>query len=313
MKAGAKESALGLHQTYEGPASWQMALPYLDALANSLESGMLVIDGQQRIVLCSESMAATFGLPAEAVLDMTPETLMNFVASLVDDPPPVIRDRGLLPVASRITCEEFELSRPNRSVVRWVARRLSEPQEAIIVVCTDITAEVDLVAAYERLSMTDRLTGLSNRRGAEQFLRRESSKFRRYGGSMSTLILDVDHFKSVNDTYGHTVGDQVLRAVGATIADVIRVCDFAARWGGEEFLVVLPNTDLVGARDCAERLRLAVQNIVFPGGLAVTISAGAAEMSRHEEVSATIARADELLYIAKNSGRNCVRWKPAQP
>lgn len=289
--------------------SFREALPFLDAMANSLESGLLLIDSTGRIILCSEPMAATFGISSEEVLGMSPEELTGFVASLVDDPPPVIRDQRLLPRESRITCEEFELARPNRSVVRWVARRVSAPEDAIIVVCTDITAEVDLVAAYERLSMTDRLTGLSNRRGAEQFLRRESSKFTRYGGNMSLVILDVDHFKKVNDTYGHTVGDQVLRAVGATIADVIRVCDFAARWGGEEFLVVLPNTDLEGARGCAERLREAVQNIVFPGGLSVTISAGACQVAPAEELTAALARADEHLYAAKGAGRNCVRFK----
>ncbi len=276
-------------------------------MANSLESGILVIDEQGKVALCSRPLAAIFGVPVESILDMSPAALMSFVASLVDDPPPVIRDGLLLPFESRITCEEFELSRPNRSIVRWVARRVAMPKEAIIVVCTDITAEVDLVAAYERLSMTDRLTGLSNRRGAEQFVRRESSKFRRYGGSMSLVLLDVDHFKKVNDTYGHNVGDQVLRAVGATIADVIRVCDFAARWGGEEFLVVLPNTNLEGARLCAERLRDAVQHIVFPGGLAVTISAGVSEVGRAEDVVVAISRADELLYAAKGAGRNCVK------
>ncbi|MCG5052675.1 MAG: sensor domain-containing diguanylate cyclase [Myxococcales bacterium] len=288
-------------------ASWLLALPFVDAVANSLESGVLVINAQKQVVLCSRPMAATFGLPVEEVLAMTPEQLATYVTALVDDPPPVIRDGRLLPFGARITCEEFELARPNRSVVRWVARRVSDPEDAIIVVCTDITAEVDLVAAYERLSMTDRLTGLSNRRGAEQFVRREASKFRRYGGSMSFVLMDIDHFKKVNDTYGHGVGDQVLRAVGATVADVIRVCDFAARWGGEEFLVVLPNTNLDGARLCAERLRAAVQNIVFPGGLAVTISAGTAEMGRSEEVQDALTRADEGLYAAKGAGRNCVR------
>lgn len=306
MKAEAQNIPSLEFERSSSPA-WRAALPFLDMVANSLESGVLVIDANRRIVLCSGPMAATFGLPVEEVLAMTPEALMEFVTGLVDDPPPVIRDGRLLPFESRITCEEFELSRPNRSVVRWVARRVSEPEESIIVVCTDITAEVDLVAAYERLSMTDRLTGLSNRRGAEQFVRRESSKFKRYGGNMSVVIMDVDHFKAVNDTYGHNVGDQVLRAVGATIADVIRVCDFAARWGGEEFLVVLPNTNLEGGLLCAERLRQAVEHIVFPGGLAVTISAGVAEMGRSEDPMVVIGRADELLYKAKHEGRNCVR------
>lgn len=306
MKAEAKDVIPIERERVSSPA-WRAALPFLDTVANSLESGVMVIDSARNIVLCSGPMAATLGVEVDEVLAMTPDQLMALVSSLVDDPPPVIRDGRLLPFESRITCEEFELSRPARSVIRWVARRVSQPEEAIIVVCTDITAEVDLVAAYERLSMTDRLTGLSNRRGAEQFVRRESSKFKRYGGSMSIVILDVDHFKKVNDTYGHNVGDQVLRAIGATIADVIRVCDFAARWGGEEFLVVLPNTNLEGGRLCAERLRVAVEHIVFPGGLAVTISAGVAEMGRSEDPIPLVARADELLYRAKGEGRNCVR------
>jgi diguanylate cyclase (GGDEF)-like protein len=228
------------------------------------------------------------------------------VATLVDDPPQLLRDRRILPRDAAIVCEEFELARPSRSVIRWVARQLQTPAPAQIVVCTDITAEVDLTAAYERLAVTDRLTGLSNRRGAEQVAKREIVRVRRFAAPLSFVIFDIDHFKAVNDTQGHGAGDQVLQRVARTIAGQLRETDLCARWGGEEFLVVLPNTPLDGALGCADRIRRAVAAQVLPAGGPVTISGGVAQLQPGELLDEVVARADAQLYKAKTSGRNLV-------
>jgi diguanylate cyclase (GGDEF)-like protein len=175
------------------------------------------------------------------------------------------------------------------------------------VVCTDITAEVDLTAAYERLAVTDRLTGLANRRGAEQLIRRELLRSKRYAVPLSFALFDIDHFKRINDTHGHGTGDQVLRQVARTIAAGLRESDLAARWGGEEFLVVLPNTGLENAYLCAERIRRSVAKMSVQMGETVTISGGVVQYTPSEKLNDILVRADGLLYMAKNEGRNRLR------
>jgi diguanylate cyclase (GGDEF)-like protein len=288
------------------PSAWGAALPAIEPLVDSLECGVMLIDETRRIVMASGPLAAMFGLPVEQVTAMTPQAFVEYVATLVDDPPQLLRDRRILPPDAAIVCEEFELARPSRSVIRWVARQLQMPAPAQIVVCTDITAEVDLTAAYERLAVTDRLTGLANRRGAEQVAKREIVRVRRFAAPLSFVIFDIDHFKSVNDTQGHGAGDLVLQRVARTIAGQLRETDLCARWGGEEFLVVLPNTPLEGALGCADRIRRAVAAQATPVGGPVTISGGVAQLHPGELLDEVVARADTQLYKAKTAGRNLV-------
>jgi diguanylate cyclase (GGDEF)-like protein len=235
---------------------------------------------------------------------MTPEQLVAHIGGLVDDAPARVRQGRLLAADTAIVCEEFELRRPNRAVVRWVARKLPTPEPCQVVVVTDITAEVDLTAAYERLALTDPLTGLTNRRGAEQVIRREIHRARRYGNEVAFVLLDVDHFKLVNDSHGHGMGDEVLRLVAHAIAARLRDSDLPARWGGEEFLLLLPNTPLEAARMCAERIRASVSTLTTPIARPVTISGGVVQLLSGESLPDVIARADALLYEAKRSGRN---------
>jgi diguanylate cyclase (GGDEF)-like protein len=216
-----------------------------------------------------------------------------------------VREGRLLPTRENpLVCEEFEVTRPSRSVIRWVARWVPQPVPAQIIIATDITAQVDLTAAYQRLAMTDGLTGLANRRHGEQTMRRELARAQRYGTKLCLALLDIDFFKSINDSQGHGVGDEVLMGVGRTIMASIRESDFAARWGGEEFLLLMPNTDLEGAVVCCERIRASVSSRVSCAGKPVTISIGISIHNPGEAVESTLARADQKLYEAKNTGRN---------
>jgi diguanylate cyclase (GGDEF)-like protein len=285
---------------------WREAKAFIEPLVDHLECGVMLIDRERRIVMASAPLATMFGLSVPVLTAMSPEGFVEYVASLVDDPPQLLRERRILPSDSPIVCEEFEIARPSRSVVRWVARQLPSPVPAQVVVCTDITAEVDLTAAYERLAITDRLTGLANRRGAEQVARREIVRVRRFAAPLSFAIFDIDHFKQVNDVHGHAVGDQVLIKIAKTIAGQLRETDLAARWGGEEFLVVLPNTPLDGAQGCADRIRRAVAALAMPTGGTVTVSGGVAQLQPAESLDEVIARADAQLYKAKAGGRNRV-------
>jgi diguanylate cyclase (GGDEF)-like protein len=163
----------------------------------------------------------------------------------------------------------------------------------------------------ERLSVTDGLTGLTNHRALMQRLGEESQRSRRSGHPFSIIMVDVDHFKQYNDTFGHPQGDLVLKQVGGLLREATRAVDCVARYGGEEFAVILPETALSGALEVAERIRLRIEGAEFPGGK-VTASLGVAENPRHGEQGADVlAAADAGLYIAKRGGRNQVAQGPA--
>jgi diguanylate cyclase (GGDEF)-like protein len=284
---------------------WRRELPFLGVLADGLEEGVLVIDEHDRIALVSEPMAAMLGQTPQTLRALSPEQLIATISAAVEVQPELVREGRLLPTRENpLVCEEFEVTRPSRSVIRWVARWVRDPAPAQIIVATDITAQVDLTAAYQRLAMTDALTGLANRRHGEQTMRRELARAQRYGISLCLALLDIDYFKSINDSQGHGVGDEVLMGVGRTIMASIRESDFAARWGGEEFLLLMPSTDLEGAVVCCERIRSAIASRVHCNGKPVTVSIGISLHQSGETVETTLARADQKLYEAKKTGRN---------
>jgi diguanylate cyclase (GGDEF)-like protein len=167
-----------------------------------------------------------------------------------------------------------------------------------------------LINHLQKLSQTDHLTRLPNRRSVLAAVTRENDLYRRSGHAYSVLVIDVDFFKRVNDSHGHAVGDEVLIGVAQTMKACARATDVVARFGGEEFLVFLPNTDEDQAYAMAERMRLAVMTgnhaSVTPP-LAVTISVGISTVAAHDAViDEVIARADRALYQAKHCGRNQV-------
>jgi diguanylate cyclase (GGDEF)-like protein len=167
----------------------------------------------------------------------------------------------------------------------------------------------------ERLSLTDPLTGLGNRREAERELTRLIAGASRHGHPLGLVLVDVDGFKAVNDTYGHHAGDRVLREAAVRMAGCLRGSDTMARWGGEEFHVILPDTEPLGVGQTAERLRLAVERDPFPidaTTLWLTVSVGWADW-RGEDPHEFQLRADRALYEAKAAGRNAVRPPLASP
>lgn len=160
--------------------------------------------------------------------------------------------------------------------------------------------------ALQHLAATDPLTGIANRRGGEKHISSEISRAKREKRPLSCILMDIDRFKAVNDTYGHQAGDQLLRDVSALLRKTIRAYDILVRWGGEEFLLVLPGAGLDIARSLADRLRVAVETMDTHGIGRVTISAGAAEFQNDYDFASTLRTADRRLYQAKASGRNCI-------
>ena len=171
----------------------------------------------------------------------------------------------------------------------------------------------ELGAAMEQireLVNVDSLTGVYNRRRLFEVIHEESSRYSRSPGSFSICLLDIDHFKQVNDTYGHQAGDIILKAVAQGVAGDLRTIDCFGRYGGEEFLIVLPQTPLDGARIKAERVLARVASLKFPligDDFQVTVSIGVAEYHNDETTDDTLQRADKALYEAKDAGRNVVR------
>jgi diguanylate cyclase (GGDEF)-like protein len=162
----------------------------------------------------------------------------------------------------------------------------------------------------ERLSVTDGLTGLYNRNKLAEILADQIARVRRNGRAFSILMLDIDHFKALNDNHGHLLGDEVLAQVADILARAIRNVDFAARYGGEEFVIVLTETALQDALDTAERIRAKVAEARYgdvEARIAVTVSIGVAEFRTDDTTGeSVIARADRALYQAKHAGRNRV-------
>ncbi len=157
-----------------------------------------------------------------------------------------------------------------------------------------------------RLAVTDPLTGLFNRRKLDDVLQQETRRVARSGGALSVVIGDIDTFKSVNDRHGHQVGDRVLVGFAELLREGLRATDTLGRWGGEEFLVICPQTDLAGAAALAEQLRRRVADWPFPVVGPKTCSFGVAELGEGESLDAMLARADAALYGAKEAGRNRV-------
>jgi len=165
--------------------------------------------------------------------------------------------------------------------------------------------EVEAAQHWLRLASLDPLTGLANRRAFDDLLQRELQLRSRQNLSLSLALLDIDHFKRINDQHGHVLGDAVLRAVAGLMREAIRSRDVAARFGGEEFAVLLIGDDVDGAVHCMQRLHQRLEHL-HPEGLHVTLSAGLTHAKAGDTPELLIARADALLYEAKQAGRNCV-------
>ena len=174
----------------------------------------------------------------------------------------------------------------------------------------------DLEAALHEqifaIATTDALTGLRSKRHLTDELAREFSRARRYNRKFSILMIDIDHFKQVNDQYGHQVGDVTLRAVASNLLACLHSDDLAARYGGEELVVVLLETKLEDAVATAERIRQAISELIISyreARLRVTVSIGCAEYSHADENEVRLfERADQLMYAAKDAGRNTVKY-----
>jgi diguanylate cyclase (GGDEF)-like protein/PAS domain S-box-containing protein len=272
----------------------------------------------ERFSYVSPSVQSLRGYTPEEVMAQSLEEAMtaasaNLVRKTLDEQ----LARIALGERDHLTCT-MEVDQPHRDghtvhtevVTSVIFNDLDRPV-SLMGITLDITERKKVEQELERLSHVDMLTGLYNRRRFMQLSEHELSRKRRYGGELAVFMMDLDHFKTVNDTYGHQTGDLVLQKLGEICRDVLRDLDCVGRLGGEEFAVVLPRTDVDHAMAVAERLRDTVEktSIQSPQGESVhcTISIGVATMQEDRiSLDTLLSQADRALYQAKHEGRNRV-------
>jgi diguanylate cyclase (GGDEF)-like protein len=293
--------------TTTGTRKIEERLLALTAAFDVIPSGVVVLDAQLRTQFINTTFFYLWELAKEQVSPGDPfEKLMRITANRRS---PLLTEAELNEYIRR----RIELVRDGAESPRTV--RLSNgktlriackplPDGGRALVYTDVSDLIDYAEKLHELATIDELTGLFNRRYLMNLIESENGRFERYRRPTSLMMVDIDEFKNINDQSGHAVGDKVLRGIAKLILDIKRRADIAARIGGDEFLILLPETSQENALVLAERLRAQVENhLVWDNvPLKVTISIGVAEAK--DELSMLIQRVDDALYAAKRAGRN---------
>lgn len=306
---------------------------YLEFIVSRVNVGLFIIDENMNVVFWNHFMELNSKVPGEQILEK------NLFESFPELPKKwfekKIKSVFLLKGFSFVSWEQrpwlfkFPHNRPITGGVEFMyqdlvlmpIKNIDGEVEKVCVALHDVTDvgyyQTKLQVTMKELSLAsqiDGLTGLFNRSHWEERLSEEFSRIKRYGGKLSLVMFDLDKFKLVNDTHGHLAGDAILKVVSENVLNVIRESDIAGRYGGEEFAVILPNTDIEGAKIVVEKLRkLSEETVVdFDGKkLKFTISGGVSEtgstLDNHEQL---ISQADEALYYSKAHGRNCFHVYP---
>ena len=186
------------------------------------------------------------------------------------------------------------------------APKLGEAYHSVGIV-RNISSRKKMEEKLQNMSNKDQLTGAYNRHNFLEYLEYEISRVQRNHSPLSLVMFDIDHFKWINDNHGHGTGDDTLRELVRIIGQNLRDVDILTRWGGEEFIIMTPDTDKRDASVLAERLRRTVEEHEFPGTGSVTISLGIAQYAENEVTEELISRVDERMHLAKRSGRNRVK------
>jgi diguanylate cyclase (GGDEF)-like protein/hemerythrin-like metal-binding protein/PAS domain S-box-containing protein len=267
--------------------------------------GMVDLDGN--ILEANESLANLLGFSVEALRLTNLEdlwapvqqgqALADFNESIKKEQLKCVVERSLVKKNGEILLAE---------VTRGLLRNRDGKPFCFTFSIRDITETKRLQNLLEEQASTDPLTGAMNRIRIEERARFELMRSDRYGNKLSLLMIDLDHFKKVNDTYGHSAGDKVLKGFCGIARDLLRSIDILGRWGGEEFVALLPETSLAGAKIVAERLRSTIESSEFDNRIRVTASIGVACHREDEEFASILGRADACLYKAKLGGRNRV-------
>lgn len=273
-----------------------------------------IIDADETILLINGAATDLTGYAAEELIGRPVSMLMHpeIGAAHAD------RIRSFLERGGRSTIlgqvREFELVRKDGSTIAIELKPFALPESAdgkalFGAFISDNTAHKNVEAEMMRAARQDYLTGCLNRLGFMERARQELSRARRNGSALSLIVMDLDRFKLINDTHGHQGGDRVLSELLGALSDVLRMHDLFGRVGGEEFFILLPETDIAEGALVAERLRVALEEHAFICNrrtVPVTASFGCASLRAEDDLDRLIQRADRRMYLAKNGGRNRV-------
>lgn len=196
------------------------------------------------------------------------------------------------------------LMRDKQELGELVHERTSELALANKALLAEVARRQELEEELRKLASIDKLTGIFNRRVFDDAIKKEMERAKRYLHPMSLILFDIDHFKQINDTHGHPVGDQILKELARIVSARIRIHDVFARWGGEEFIILGVNSDTEACSRLAEKLRILIESHDFPSIGKLTCSFGVASLHSDDSVDSIVKRADEALYNAKHGGRN---------
>ena len=283
----------------------QRAKLLLDATIENIPDGVVLLDMDRQVLFANDAFATMFGLERDQLVGLDRARFYALVSEQFEQPADF---RGHLQTSAlgKRSPSEFVIHRPKRRVLRVELKPVGGVTEAgYLAIWRDVTHESDLLAQRGREALTDVLTGITNRRGAEAALQAAVAQAQRAGTPLSVAMLDIDHFKRINDLHGHGVGDAVIQAVAKALSAEARASDLVARWGGEEFIAVLP-IGREGARAFCERVRLAIGALSLPSRVRVTISAGFATNGNVTCAGTLVQQADQRLYEAKLGGRDRV-------
>jgi len=305
------------------------ACHWLVDMLESIEVGLVVLDLDLRVQAWNSFMENHSGISSaeihnKVIFDVFPDIPKTWLQRKVDAVA-LLNIRMFISWEQRPYLFRFRNTRPITGIEEYMFQNLTisplnGPGGEVEKVCLMIYDVTDIAtskraleranAQLEKLSMTDRLTGLLNRGTWENLVDAEFERFRRYRQATTLVMFDVDHFKKINDTYGHLAGDEVIRFTAKVIRNIIRQSDSAGRYGGEEFGIILPETDTEGAYVICERIRKTIARSVVKtsaGDITYTISMGIAQLDeRPKNYMKWLQQADEALYQAKKSGRNSI-------
>jgi diguanylate cyclase (GGDEF)-like protein/PAS domain S-box-containing protein len=280
---------------------------FIQRVLDVIPDPFYIKDAEGRLVMVNEAYARERGHSRESIIGML-ATAVALNPELAGDVGP--EDAAVLRGETIDKEQRHIVPRTGEERFRLISKRPSADMDGkplIVVAHINITRWKIAESKLARMAHEDELTGLPNRHHFLTEAERLTSSANRHGNPLTLIIYDLDHFKQINDEHGHVIGDQVLREVARRLRAQLRSEDLPCRWGGEEFVILLPMTDLEMALPLAERLREAFANepIEVSGlSLALTLSGGVAEKQDEESLNECLVRADKALYAAKSAGRN---------
>lgn len=301
------EMALKLHAVKEEIKEKESIL---NAIINSVRDALVMVDNLGFVTLFNPAAEQLFGYTKEEMLGKDLHKMLLIDESDYQDYKENYRNSKILINYEKI--KELKAKHKNGheiDVEVSISTLKVKENNYFVGLVRDISERVKVREALEKLSVTDYLTNTYNRRYFITKLEEEIERVKRFGREFSLAMLDMDHFKDINDRFGHDVGDAVLKSVVSMINGRIRNVDCLARWGGEEFMILLADTPVDKARVLIEELRHGISKIRIPGADNFTGSFGLAGYNSGDTAETLLQKADNLMYEAKSAGRNCVKYR----